>query len=317
QGNEIRKHFVAAAMATPIIGFLVSLVVTLVPMAPWSYYPTPIEFTTTWVLVVLVLLPIFTREGSFLQAANPNRNVVSNQAAPSVSIKVLPSRGVVMGWIIGSIALLGPFFGYHSSWYFMRDNRTATTLLSSSLIGAQYSWIDLDMIYSRLNIYAMSLPLTSMFSLNLMLMPLMVGFNLLFGHSVLRYLQARASKKPVLTFGVLGAVVPFVVFASPYFVLENPQLEASHFYIPLPIVQVVGLLMILYAKRMLQDNGTRNEIDERTLPGQEKEKRVETPSSAPHIEIPLLYRLISRFRNPSGKRTRSVPTKDQGETEWI
>ncbi|UCH04792.1 MAG: hypothetical protein JSW05_01140, partial [Candidatus Thorarchaeota archaeon] len=134
-------------------------------------------------------------------------------------------------------------------------------------------------------------------------------------HSVLRYLQAKTSTKPVFAYGVMGAVVPFVVFASPYLVFENPQIDFNHFYIPLPILQVVGLLMILCAKQIVQDNGTRDEIDKRTLPGQEEEKRVETPSSTPHIEIPLLYRLRSRIRIPSGKRTRSEPSKDQGETE--
>ncbi|MFW9800489.1 MAG: hypothetical protein ACFFD9_08635, partial [Candidatus Thorarchaeota archaeon] len=152
--------------------------------------------------------------------------------------------------------------------------------------------------------------LSPMYSLFFLIWPLFYIFNLLFGHSVLLYLQSRTSKTRVLLYGTLGAVMPPVVYMLPYMLSPGGLIGMGQSFIPLPFLQALGLFIVFLGKPVGQDERIWDESDDRLWFDDEREE------SAPVVKIPFSYLLRSRigvFLNWSSNRIRSI---DPHKPEW-
>ncbi|MFW9799848.1 MAG: hypothetical protein ACFFD9_05395, partial [Candidatus Thorarchaeota archaeon] len=117
QENSIRKHLLAAVVFTPMVAYMTSSLIQGLPTDSY-YYASSVELATIWVLVMLIFLPVFTREGVFLQAARRSQRIGPDGNAQSGTSRWIPNRGLVIGFSIGVVALFVPFLAYTYEWDF-------------------------------------------------------------------------------------------------------------------------------------------------------------------------------------------------------
>ncbi|UCH04794.1 MAG: hypothetical protein JSW05_01150 [Candidatus Thorarchaeota archaeon] len=158
-------------------------------------------------------------------------------------------------------------------------------------------------------------PFASVYGLTSLLIPIPFVFNLVFGHTVLLYLQSRASKMRTALYGILGVVVPYSMLSFPYLMTG----EVTGFiptFIPLPVLQAVGVLMMVFVDSTLQDERIWDDVDERMWFDEGGRDEERTPDTTPEVTIPVTYLLKSRIRNLwNGSNSRTVTT-DPKKAEW-
>ncbi|MFX1417005.1 MAG: hypothetical protein ACFFC0_09340, partial [Promethearchaeota archaeon] len=93
---------------TLVLESMLILLIPLMPVDPWLYYPSSLEFVTSWILVIFVFIPFFTREGSTLNFDGAQK-VIFPKLDMGISRGRLPSKGALIGSIIGVCSLLLPF----------------------------------------------------------------------------------------------------------------------------------------------------------------------------------------------------------------
>jgi hypothetical protein len=277
------------------------------PWHPYYYsYGYSIAYLPTWILVVLVLLPVFTREGSFIDAARRHQARLPIGDTQSTSLMQLPGKGILMGFILGMVALLVPFFAYVYDW---GAGSSTMMLLSTSWTGSlRFSG---DNSFFELT----PLPFASILSPTFFIIPLFFVFNLGFAYSVLLYLQSRASKMRTALYGALGVAVPLAFFSvSSMMTGVIPGYTMQ--YIPLPVQQIVGLLMMLFVKQTRQDERIWDDSEDKMWFDEEGREERRTPDPTPKVTIPVTYLLRSRIRGfRKGSKKRIVVT-DPHEAEW-
>ncbi|MFQ5832917.1 MAG: hypothetical protein ACE5H4_09460 [Candidatus Thorarchaeota archaeon] len=307
--TSIRKHLLAAMIFTPMVAYMASIVVGGFPTDPWVgfYAPSSVEYSTIWVLVVLILLPVFTREGALLQAARHRKDSESERLVQSSSLLNSPSRGLVLGLSIGVVALFFPLFGHTFGPGF---GGASFYLVSPSWMGFFSMWSDGMSVNSSFSLAPIPISLSPMFGAFFLLWPLLCIFNLLFGHSVLRYLQSRISKTRVFLYGVLGAFVPLVVYMLPYLLSPSAVFFMEQTVFPIPILQVLGLLIMFRESPAARDERIWDVSDDRMWFDEDGEK------SAPHVKIPFSYLLRSKISGLRNRSKQGVQDSDPHKAEW-
>ncbi len=297
--KSMRKHLLAAVVFTPMVAYMAASFIQGLPTDSY-FYPSSVELATIWVLVVLVFLPVFTREGAFLQAARLSRRSVLDGNAQSNALRRAPGRGRVIGFSIGVFVLFFPFMAYNPGGGFG----------SSSIYLMSTSWMGTLSIGSRIGATSFDFWLTSipismsaMYSPFFLIWPFFYVFNFLFGHSVLLYLQSRTSKTRVLLYGTLGAVMPLVVYILPFLFSPGAITSMGQSVIPLPFLQILGLFILFREDPVRQDEHIWDERDDRMWFDDDSKEM------APRIKVPILYVLKSRINvllNRSEHRVRAI-----------
>ncbi|UCH04793.1 MAG: hypothetical protein JSW05_01145 [Candidatus Thorarchaeota archaeon] len=136
--KSIKKQLFAAVVFVPMMLFPVSFLFPS-PMIGPSFYPYEysLSFLPTWILIVLVLLSVFTREGAFIDAARQRQALKSVSDAQVASLPGLLGRGMAMAVTVGMVALFVPFFMLIFGW---SAGEQSVMFASTSWFGSFRSW---------------------------------------------------------------------------------------------------------------------------------------------------------------------------------
>lgn len=317
RGISIKKQLIAVSVITPILAFFLSSILLLSTIDPWFYYPNPTDFVTSWVLVVLVFLPVFTREGSFISLSQSDDSVQLNAENRSPSRWQLPSRGVATGFVMGVLSLVSP---------------TTADLLLSDLYGTLVHvrsafWTgtlgilqELDYVFTRISFYPAPLSLDPLsftqffFGIYVMLLPRSI-FAILFGYSVLRYLRSQASGRRTLLLAALSVIGPFVSFVALYFLFPEYLSDFNRFFVPLPLLQIIGLLLMFYITPIQPDEPEPEMTDVALVFDSTSKTQVQAPESGPQVKIPTTYMLKSRVGRLRRLRKKTDSQEDSDAAE--
>jgi hypothetical protein len=281
---------------TLVLASMLILLIPLMPVDPWLYYPNSVEFMTSWILVLMVFMPFFTMEGSRL-AIDWSREAIFPRPDRGTSTKPLPSKGSVIGFIVGVSSLLLPFsldfltFEPVGTYMDIRGPFWAGTL-------GFLSEFELD--FTRFSLYPVPIsfnPLTqTQFFANLttMLIPRSF-FGILFGYSVLRHLQSKMTEKRTLLLAGLSIMAPLLTFIMQPFLFPGYLPQYSRFYIPVPLLQVFGLFIMYRARLVPTDEYFQDDTESRMESDQEQTMLHTTPDSA-RVSIPASYRIRSKLQ---------------------
>jgi len=296
--KPIKIPLLVVTVLTLLLALMLVSLLPLAPVDPWLYYPSSLEFVTSWVLVILVLLPSFTREGARL-AVDWSRENVSPGMDEETSPKRLPNKGATIGFIMGICSLLLPFSTDHLTLENMGNYMDIRGPFWAGTLGF-LSEFDTD--FTRFSLYPVPisfdpLALTQFFARLYMFMIPRSVFGILFGYSVLRHLQSKMTEKRILLLAVLSIVGPFSAFVMQPFLLPGYLPQYSRFYIPLPFLQAFGLFIMYRVKPTPLDQRVQDETGSRMESIPEQALVDATPDSEPRVNIPALYRIRSRFQN--------------------
>jgi hypothetical protein len=301
---------------TLVLASTLILLVPLMPIDPWLYYPNSVEFMTSWILVLMVFIPFFTMEGSRLDI-DWSREAIFPKPDKGTSTKRLPSKGSVIGFIIGISSLILPFsldfLTYEPVGAYMdiRGPFWAGTL-------GFLSEFELD--FTRFSLYPVPIsfnPLsqTQFFAnLSTMLIPRSF-FGILFGYSVLRHLQSKMTEKLTLLLAVLSIVAPLLTFIMQPLLFPGYLPQYSRFYIPVPLLQALGLFIMYRTRPIPADEYFQDDADSRMESDQERTLLDTTPDPSPQVSIPASYRIRSKlqwFRGEEGNANEEtdIPPED-------
>ncbi|MFQ5833712.1 MAG: hypothetical protein ACE5H4_13475 [Candidatus Thorarchaeota archaeon] len=270
--------------------------IDLIPSPDWEL----LQFGSL-VIVGLVLLPLFAREASQLGAERRNE---PNQRLQSGTTGSPSAIYLVLGYALGLAVFLFPVFLVVNVW---PDNHTIYDV-SSPLASGQLRYSDFRNIFG---VWTFSQTWIQIPELMVLLDRLIfTGFRILFGYSIIRYLRGTVSRRRVVSYGIMGIIVPFV-----YMQIMRAQYSVSDmvYLIPLPFVFVGGYLAIRLVKP-LERSAAFESVDLVETPG---ETRREREDFASEIEVPLLYALKSKVFGAASrmKRTRSKDVSDNNDTE--
>jgi hypothetical protein len=138
RGRSIKKQLFAAVVLVPMMIFPVGFLFLGRVIDPgFSPYGYSLVFLPTWVIVVLVLLPVFTREGRSIDAARRRQSMESATDNETTSISRFPSKGMLMALVVGLVALVVPFFAHTYSW---SGGQSPVTFISMSCSFIFGSW---------------------------------------------------------------------------------------------------------------------------------------------------------------------------------
>jgi hypothetical protein len=127
--------------------------------------------------------------------------------------------------------------------------------------------------------------------MNLLYIFVYIGLHLLFGFSILRYLQGVTSRRRVFL-GASSILIPYIV-AYPWAVLDA---QFPTVVIPLPILFIVGIIVIVAAKPI-------TELQTEYL-GEVGEPISDLSESEVNITVPVVYMIKSKFLGVKRKIAR-------------
>jgi len=316
--RPIKKQLLAAVVFTPMMLFPVSFLFFAPVVYPSIYpYGYSLTFLPTWILIVLVLLPVFAREGSFMDAARRRQGTKPSTDTQTTTISRFPGKGMLMALIVGIVALCVPFCAFADSW---TTGQNTVLFLSTSWSGYLGFWSG----YSYFEIFPLSYASILMpafliapleFMVGSLITPLVFLFNLLFGHGVLLYIQSRTSVVRTALYGILSMGVPFAIY-SVQFLMPGPVTGFTMQYIPLPVLQALGVLMVLFVEPTRQDDRIWDDAEDRMWFDEGDQDAGRAPEPRPKVTIPVTYLLRSRIRALlSGSNNRVLATDPQ-KAEW-
>ncbi|MHA1925783.1 MAG: hypothetical protein ACW974_07695 [Candidatus Thorarchaeota archaeon] len=276
---------------------LAALFVTIILAFWFVEYLSPSEFLSgfqslqswnllyfgTLVIIVLILLPLFSRE-AFLWGEER----VSEERKASRTRIPWSRKYSLMGYAWGLATFLIPLVAiiqlydfdafsirYESPLYIFRMN-------SGGLLyqGVQVNWmmisLDVYQIFGFVNF-------------------LIAGvFHIVFAFHVLRYLRGMTSRKRVIQAGVLSILAPIIYHTV---VASNPIAEEVYAY-PIPIVLIIGVVATL----MIKPNVTRIRTEE-----SEKDDKPHPviPEDDGSIQVPLFYYFKNKLMDFLRRRSKS------------
>ncbi|MFX0046377.1 MAG: hypothetical protein ACFE8Z_11060, partial [Candidatus Hermodarchaeota archaeon] len=204
------------------------------------------------------------------------------------------------------VALLVPFLAQVDNW---SDGQISAFFISTSWSGSVGSWSGFS--YLRIT----PTPFASVFMLTFLIAPILFLFNLAFGHSVLLYLQSRTSIVRTALYGILGMAVPFLLYSVPYLMTGQIPEYATQ-YIPLPVLQVVCVLMVLFVEPTKLDERIWDDTDDRMWFDEGDSDAQKGPERRPKVTIPLTYMLSSRIRSLWNGSSNRTATTDPQKADW-
>jgi hypothetical protein len=307
RGKSIKKQLFATLVLVPMMIFPVAFLFLGRVIDPGFYpYSFSLVLLPTWVVVVLVLLPVFTREGRFIDVAKRRQSLESASDYQESSISRFPGRGMAMALIVGLVALVGPFFVHSYSW---SGGQTTMRFLSTSCNYVLESWSGVAYFEIIPNAFA------PIYGLTYLLAPSLLAFNLLFGHNVLLYLQSRASIVRTAIYGILGMGFPFLLYYIQS-LMTGPMMDYTSHFLPTPILQALGILMVLFIEPTKQEDRIWEDTDDRMWFDKSDQEAGGAPEHRPKVTIPLTYLLRSRIRAVlNGSNTRVAGGNPQ-KAEW-
>jgi len=318
RARSIKKQLFAATVFTQLMIFPVGFLLLAPLVGPDLYlYGNSLLYLPTWILIVLVLLPIFTREGSFIDTARRRESVNSTTGHQRTTISRFIGKGMLMALIVGVVALCVPFRAFAYSW---PGGENLMSFLSTSWSGHFGSWNGFSYFeVAPLSYVSILIPTFLIMPLDFMISslitPLVFLFNLLFGYSVLLYLQSRTSIVRAALYGILGMGVPFAIH-SMQFLMPGAVTDFTMQYIPLPVLQAVGVLLVFFVDPTRQDERIWEDTDDRMWFDQGDQDAGKATERKPKVTIPLTYILTSKIRallNGSNNRTL---TTDPHNADW-
>ncbi|RDE14356.1 MAG: hypothetical protein C4K47_04195 [Candidatus Thorarchaeota archaeon] len=244
-------------------------------------------------LVVLILIPLFLRESSFLLHATKEQSPTQKPFARPTRIassRVAKTIGLVLGVVvfIAPTTLLAYSDGYSSTSNFV------STIGMVSLYQFKYALEPAYLYYSQ--IYY-TYPITS-FALMLMLS----SIRIVFARKLILYYRGIGSAYRTLVIGVIGELLA----NSPYIYL---YLFWSNFMVgplalPLPFLLILGVLLVKLRDRLTSReliSKPRQEVRETGVWPLTLEEEGIIPTSAQtvkqtSVKVPLMYVVLSRIR---------------------
>ncbi|NHI83309.1 MAG: hypothetical protein EAX81_03285 [Candidatus Thorarchaeota archaeon] len=183
---------------------------------------------TNLVLVVLVFLPILSRETSLLLFDRAKAEENNDEEKPDMQL-----RNQFLGVTLGLLILVMPYV-------LLVDIHTSFRLDFHLFASVAYFMIECDVRY---NYTAISFSAVSIY--NLVLYLLVASLQVMYSYGVLRYLRGLESRNQTLICGVLGLLLPLAVFSivSPFYVRGQLSYPA-----PFPVVFLLGIAVLWSVK---------------------------------------------------------------------
>ncbi|MFX1416682.1 MAG: hypothetical protein ACFFC0_07705 [Promethearchaeota archaeon] len=305
--RSIKKQLFAAVVFVPMMIVPVAFLIAPRIMDRGFYaYSYLLASLPAWIIVVLVLLPVFTREGTFIDAARHRQSKKPTTDYQTSSPSRLPGRGTLIASIVGLVALCVPFLARVFSW---SGGESQVMFLSTSWSGYLSSWSG----FSYFEV--IPTPFASIFMISFLITPLLFLFNLLFGHSLLLYLQSRVSIVRTAVYGILGMAIPFALY-SVLSVFQGPITNYSSVYIPLPVLQAVGVLIVVFVEPTKQDEHIWDDTDDRMWFDEGDQDAGTATERRPKVTIPLTYLLTSRIRALLNGSSNPTVNTDPQKADW-
>jgi hypothetical protein len=239
------------------------------------------------VLLFLVLFPVFAREASHLGAERSAISTVKSRSRRR-RFNLRPSASTIysiLGYAIGLATCLLPFFLIVNVWG--PNNHALDTISVLAPMNYRHYQTDLGwaFIETRFEIPEL-MPMVDVLVFS--------GFRTLFGYSVIRHCRGRASRRRTLSYGIAGVLIPLVYFQ---FVQGPYTISDITYFIPLPIVFIVGLLVIRFV----------TPLEPKLLPQIPRTEEVVLPERrrndghGEYVRVPLLYSIGSRMRGATAR----------------
>lgn len=227
--RPIRIPGTIAILTTALLGILLGEGLPNLTLPGFQFPLTAnlIRFTTL-VLVVLVFIPILSRETSLLLSDRANAEKHSAEEKLDVHL-----RNELLGVTSGLLVFVMPYV-------FLVDIHTSFRVDFHLFGSVVYFLVEHDV---RHNYAAISFSVIDIH--NLLLYLLVAGLHVMYSYSVLRYLRGLGSRNQSLICGVLGVLLPLAVFSiiSPYYVRGQ-----FSYPVPLPIVFLLGIVVLWFVK---------------------------------------------------------------------
>jgi hypothetical protein len=236
---------------------------------------------TTLVLVMLVFLPILSRETSLFFSDRATAETNNAEEKSDVQYK-----GEFLGVALGLLIFVMPYI-------LLVDIHTSFRVDYHLFGSVTHFLVEHDIRYSYIAINF------SLFdAINLIFYLSVASFQVFYSYSVLRYLRGIESRSPSLICGVLSMLVPLVPFSitSSFYVRGQ-----SSYLVPVPVLFLIGAAALWFMKPVglrVRKDRTAGEFEERHKDDQE-------------FRVPYLYSLSSRIRKFLSK-LRKNPAKEGG-----
>ncbi len=307
--KAVKKMALGAAVFTSLMTFPLSILMPYtryMPMLPF-YGGSMIDSTVPWVIAVFVILPIMSRQGSFIDF---DRKAAYFSDMPEQLIHeqgIRPGRYTYLSYVLGIIALSIPGSAYTYNYYSPGYTSLTLGLITPVWIGTYSSF---GSGYAYFYLYMMP-------SIIAFLYYLLTIFTLIFAYSILQYIQTHIDRMRVISYAALSIIAPYAFFliASPFMMM-----------IPIPLLLVLGF-SIVFLQKQIPPRQTIWE-DERVKMWYEKDHGMPIPGhqtsmkqlmrSGPidTVKVPFSYLIISKMRSFRSQNARSVAETDPTKADW-
>jgi hypothetical protein len=296
----VKKMALTAAVFISLITFPLSM---FLPYNP--YMPLPVfggyllQSVVAWVVAVFVVLPIMSRQGSFIdkdrKAANFSFSDTPEHLIHEGGIR--PGRYTILSYILGIIALCIPNSAY-SYGMFNPFGDSFFGLITPVWIGTFQSGGG----YASLYLYILP-------SFSIVLTYLMGIFTLIFAYSILQYLQTHLQRMRVFAYAALSVIAPYAIF----------MVTGGGFMtvIPIPVLLALGLPMIFMLKAISprqtiwEDKKVKmwyEKDQEITVMGnQPSVRQIMRPEPAATVKVPFSYLIVSKIRGLRSPNAKFAP----------
>ncbi|MHA2071744.1 MAG: right-handed parallel beta-helix repeat-containing protein [Candidatus Thorarchaeota archaeon] len=256
----------------------------------WIFQSVPswilLNFGTLTILV-LILLPIFSRE-AFLwgsERSSEEEEKTSRRRIP------LPSKYSALGYLWGLAAFLLPLVAIVNIW----GPETITLRYESPLYSFRQSIRDAAIPGNLNDWMEISLGVYRVFDFVSYL--IVSVFHIIFAFHVLRYLRGMMERRRVFQLGLLSILAPIIYYAL---IASNPDI-GELYAIPTPIVLIIGVVALM----MIQPNKKRIMVEESRDDRRATEPYSDVSVDDLRIDVPLIYYLKSKLRGLLRRSSKS------------
>jgi hypothetical protein len=163
-----------------------------------------------------------------------------------------------------------------------------------------YSYLRSTSVYLNAQIYP--------FPIYLWIMLLMSSIRLLFVREIYRWLANESSWQRLIMLGVLGELLPSGIVSSTYII--NPGAAAIGFYLPFPLVLLMGLASLKLYKFTIETTTIWDDEEAASLHHEFPYQKSVRRGSEDEIRVPLLYLIRSKIAGLSKRLGRNSSCED-------
>jgi len=235
------KRGIACAAAIYFITLGITLFLSMTVFSPYSpllddlyYLYSKILYYPSLVMAVFIVLPLFLRQATIISVP-PDLHDYSMRDIESTP-KFNVSREKMLSAIFWLVICFAPYAIEYDiySWY---GSYMATSFLMDYSMGSSVYYIT-DIVSLSFQGQIAMLP-------NMPFLALQFAFNFAFVRDIYRYLRKTITQHRLIAMATLGCLFPllFAIGTSGLFVFRSYTVLLP---IPIPIIQIVGLLMVRY-----------------------------------------------------------------------